>query len=121
MTYGDYIIRFEHKFLHNIFTEKQLHLAEHTASLQNCYEIFSKYIQICVGLIALLNGNRRDDFINDEIEEFVEEEFVGETLQVIKNTINKTEIKNALAQSREEVYKFNLKVYAFVYDKIAFL
>lgn len=92
MTYGDYIIRFEHKFLRNIFTEKELHLAEHTASLQNYYEIFSKYIQICVGLIASLNGNRRDDFINNEIEEFVEEEFVGETLQVIKNTINKTEM-----------------------------
>ena len=90
------------------------------ANLQNYYKIFNKYIQICVGLLALLNGNRRDNFINKETEEFVEEEFTDETLQEIKNTINKTEIKSALTQSCRLVYKFNLKVYAFLYDKIVF-
>ena len=67
-----------------------------------------------------MNGNRRDNFINKETEEFVEEEFTDETLQEIKNTINKTEIKYALTQSCGLVYKFNLKVYAFVYGKIVF-
>ena len=67
-----------------------------------------------------MNGNRRDNFINKETEEFVEEEFTDETLQEIKNTINKTEIKSALTQSCRLVYKFNLKVYAFLYDKIVF-
>ena len=89
--------------------------------MQNYYEIFKKYIQICVVLLAVLNSNRRDNFINDEVEKFVEEEFADETLQEIKNTINNIEIKNALTQSRREVYKFNLKVYTFVYDKIIFL
>ena len=51
----------------------------------------------------------------------MEEEFSDETILEMKNTIQKTEIKNALSQSRGEVYKFNLKVYAFVYDKIIFL
>ena len=68
-----------------------------------------------------MNSNGRNNFINDEVEEFVEEEFADETIQEIKNTIYKTEIKNALSQNRGEVYKFNLKVYAFVYDKIMFL
>ena len=68
-----------------------------------------------------MNSNRTDNFINNETEEFVEEEFVDETMHEIKNTINKTEIKNAPAQSHGEVYKFNLKVYAFLYDKIIFL
>ena len=65
MTYGDFIIRFEHKFFRNIFTEEQLQSAEHTANLQNYYEIFNKYIQICVGLLASLNSNHRDNFINE--------------------------------------------------------
>ena len=121
MTYGDFVIRFEHTFLRNIYSEEQLRSAEHTKNLQNYYDIFQKYIQICVGLLALLNSNRRDNFISDEVEEFVEEEFADETMQEIKNTINKTEIKNALSQSRGEAYKFNLKVYTFVYDKIIFL
>ena len=67
-----------------------------------------------------MNGNRRDNFINDETEEFVEEEFTDKTLQENKNTINKMEIKNAFTQSRGLVYKFNLKVYALVYGKIVF-
>ena len=112
MTYGDFVIRFEHTFLRNIYSEEQLRSAEHTKNLQNYYDIFQKYIQICVGLLALLNSNRRDNFISDEVEEFVEEEFADEAIQEIKNTINKTEIKNALSQSRGEAYKFNLKVYA---------
>ena len=121
MTYGDFIIRFEDTFLRNIYSEEQLLSAEHTKTLQNYYDIFQKYIQICVGLLALLNSNQRTNFINDEIEEFMDEEFPDEKIQEIKNTINKTEIKNALSQSHGEVYKFNLKVYAFVYDKIIFL
>ena len=44
----------------------------------------------------------------------MEEEFADETIHKIKNTMQKTEIKNALSQSRGEVLKFNLKVYAFV-------
>ena len=121
MTCGDFVIRFEHTFLRNIFSEEQLSLAEQIKTLQNYYELFQKYIQICVGLLALLNSNQREHFINDEVEDFVEEEFADETIREIKNTIQKTEIKNALSQSRGEIYKFNLKVYAFVYDKIIFL
>ena len=50
----------------------------------------------------------------------MEEKFADETICEIKNIIQKTEIKNALSQSRGKVYKFSLKVYAFVYDKIIF-
>ena len=121
MTYGDFVIHFEHTFLRNIFSEEQLCSAEQIKTLQNYYEFFQSYIQICVGLLALLNSNQRENFINDEVEDFVEEEFADETIRETKNTIQKTEIKNALSQSRGEVYKFNLKVYAFVYDKIIFL
>ena len=68
-----------------------------------------------------MNNNRKDNFINEETKEFVEEEFVDETLHEIKSTINKTQVKNVLTQSHGAVYKFNLKVYAFVHDKIVFL
>ena len=49
-------------------------------------------------------------------ESFIQERFPDEAITEIKNTIQKTEIKNALSQSRGQVYKFNLKIYAFVYD-----
>ena len=49
-------------------------------------------------------------------ESFIQERFPDEAIPEIKNTIQKTEIKNALSQSRGQVYKFNLKICAFVYD-----
>ena len=121
MTYGDFVIRFEHIFLRNTFSEEQLCSAKQMKTLPNYYEFFQKCIQICAGLLALLNSNQRESFINDKVDDFVEEEFSDETIREIKNTIQKTEIKNASSQSHGEVYKFNLKVYAFVYDKIIFL
>ena len=35
MTYGDFVIRFEHTFLRNIFSEEQLCSAEQIKTLQN--------------------------------------------------------------------------------------
>ena len=121
MTYGDFVICFEHTFLGNIFSKEQLCSAEQIKTLEKYYEFFQKYIQICVGLLALLNSNQKENFINNEVENFIEEEFADDEICEIKNTIQKTEIKNVLSQSRGEVYKCNLKVYAFVYDKIIFL
>ena len=121
ITYGDSVIRFEHTFLRNIFSEQELCSADQIKTLKNYYEFFQRYIQICVGLLALLNSNLRDNFISDEVENFVEEEFADDTIHEIKNTIQKIEIKNALSQSRGEVYKFNLTVYASVYNKTIFL
>ena len=43
---------------------------------------------------------------------------MGEELVEIKNVINKTEIKNLLSNMYKNVPKFNLKVYAYVYDEL---
>ena len=58
---------------------------------------------------------QRNNFINFSTEEFVEDILAGEDFDEIKNTINKTEIKNLNVFN---VPKFNLKVYAFVYDEL---
>ena len=109
MTFADFIIRYEHKFLRNIYTAEQISQSDHIANLKNYYEVFKEYIQTCIGLLASLNSYDRHNFINDATEEFVEERFPDKTLREIKSTINKTEIKNALIQSCGSVFKFNLK------------
>ena len=53
--------------------------------------------------------------MNLSTEEFVEDMFPGEDIGKIKNTINKTEIKNLNVFN---LPKFNLKVYAYVYDEL---
>ena len=117
-TYGDYVVRFEYKFLRNIFEESDL--VGQMKNLKEYYDFFKHYIDVCIGFLAFLNGNQRY-LVHDAVEEFVENEFSDMTIHEIKNSIQKTDIKNALGQSRGEVHKFNLKVYAFVYDTLSFL
>ena len=118
MTFGDFIIRYEHKFLRNIYTTEEIQKSGHIKNLQCYYEIFQEYIQICTGLLALLNSFDRHDYINSATEEFVENQFAGDDINDIKNTINQTEIKNILSMTKGNVSKFNLKVYAYVYDEL---
>ena len=119
MTFGDFMIRYEHKFLRNIYTVEQLQQSEHIKTLKNYYYIFEKYIQICIGLLALLNSCNRNHFLNDSSEDFVEEKFQEGDVREIKNTINKTEIKNVIRKSGN-INKFNLKVYAYIYNELLF-
>ena len=88
MTFVNFMIRYEHKFLRNIYTVEELQRSEHIQSLKNYYQIFEKYIQICIGLLALLNSCNRHDFLNDSTEDFVEENFQDDHVREIKNTIN---------------------------------
>ena len=117
MSFGDFVIRYEHEFLRNIYTEKQIKDdSHHVKDLESYYEIFEEYILICTGLLALLNNFNRHDFMNTATEGFVEDKFSGEEISEIKYAINKTEIKNELSTTHRNVPKFNLKVY--VYDKL---
>ena len=118
MTFGDFIIRYEHKFLRNVYTTEQIEQSDNIKNLESFYEIFKDYIMICIGLITLLNNSNRHNFINLATEEFVEERFAGDDIRDIKNTINQTEIKNALLMIRGNVFKFNFKIYAYIYEQL---
>ena len=64
MSFGDFVIRYEHKFLRNICTEKQINDSEHVKDLESYYDIFNNYIEICIGMLALLNSANRHNSIN---------------------------------------------------------
>ena len=120
ISFGNFVIRCEHKLLRNIYTEEQIKGSHHVKDLKSYYEIFEEYILICIGLLALLDSFNRNDFINSVTEKFVEDKFAGDKINEIKNTINKTEIKNALPTMHGNVPKFNLKIYAYVYDELVY-
>ena len=69
-------------------------------------------------LLALSNNFNRNDFINYAVEKFVNDNFYGDEIIEIKNTIAQAEIKNAVSTSFGKVLKFNLKIYAYVYDNL---
>ena len=84
VTFVDFMIRFEHKFLRNVYTTEKIEQSDHIKNLESYYEIFKDYIMICTGLIALLNNFNRHNFINLATKEFVEERFAGDDIRDIK-------------------------------------
>ena len=80
MSFGDFIIRYEHKFLRNIYTDQQIKDSDHLKDLESYYKIFEEYISICIGLLALLNNFNKNDFINLATEQFVEDKFAGDEI-----------------------------------------
>ena len=73
MSFGDFVIRYEHEFLRNIYKNEQIEECHHIKNLESCYEFFEEYIGICIGLLAFLNNFNRNDFINSTKEKFVED------------------------------------------------
>ena len=57
----------------------------------------------------MFNNYNKDDEINTEVSEFIEETYAYDSTDELKNCIMQTEIKNALKNA-------NLKIYAFVYN-----
>ena len=58
ITFGDFIIWYEHKFLSNIEESvKQIEESDHMKNLES-------HIMTCIGLLALLNNFNRHDFSN---------------------------------------------------------
>ena len=116
LSYGDFVIWFEQKFIRNIFANEQLQESDDLNCLENYYKAYQKFISISIGLLSLFNNYHRIDELNNETSEFIEESFPNDTINELKNRMMQTEIKNALKTSFGRVPKFNLKIYAFVYD-----
>ena len=54
MSYGDFIIKKEHKFLRNIFSKEELMSSNAIKNLQSFHENFSKFLQVVVYLQIVL-------------------------------------------------------------------
>ena len=120
MTYGDFVIRFKHKFIRNIYMREHIKESHHLETLENYYEIYQKFFSILIGLLSIFNNYNKNDEINVEVSHFIEENFADDSIDELKNRVMQTEIKNALQPSAGRVPKFNLNVYTFVYDMLVY-
>ena len=116
ITFGYFIIRFKHKFVRNIYTYEQIKDSHHLETLEKYYKIYQKFVAISIGFLSIFNNYNKNDIINTEVSEFIEENYVDDSIDELKNRIMQTEIKNTLKSSYGKVPKFNLKIYAFVYN-----
>ena len=80
LTYGDFIIRFEHKFIRNIYLINQINESHHLETLENYYEIYQKFASILIGLLSMFNNYNKNDEINTEVSDFFEENYANDTI-----------------------------------------
>ena len=107
MAYDDFIIRYEHKFIRNIYTLEQIKESHHLKTIENYYEIYQKFFSLSIGLLSMFNNYNQNDNIDSEVSEFIEENFADDSIDELKNRIMQTEIKNALSSSAVRVPKFS--------------
>ena len=90
MSYGDFIIRYEYKFLRNIYSQKQLEWSEDLVRLDAFNEVFEKFIHFSIEMISLLSEytqtNMRD--ISTEVSNFLELNFADCDVHAIKKSYN---------------------------------
>ena len=110
MTYGDFVIRFDHKFIRNIYRNEQIKQSVDLESLENCYKTYQKFIAISIGLLSMFNNYNKNDEVKNETSEFIEESFSNDISDELKNRIMQTKNKNALKSSYHKVPKFNLNL-----------
>ena len=55
-SYGDFFIRYKHKFLRNIYPYSEIAELPQICTLQRYYAVYQKFIKICISLFALLGG-----------------------------------------------------------------
>ena len=119
MCYGDFIIRYEYKFLKNIFSQDELETSAQLKSLAAYYEAFEEYIHFCVEVLRVVTGyNIRFRDLSTEVAQFLEDNFNDCDMSFIKEQILETEIKNIEKTSKKSVPKVYLKVYAYLYDEL---
>ena len=97
MSYGNFFIRYEHKFLGNIYSKEQIESSPQIKTLKEYYKIFQKFIKICVSfqsvLISHVNFDDSDD--NDhELKDFLQNNCAGYNLDELQNDIENIKIKN---------------------------
>ena len=109
------------KFLRNLYSKEQLNSSPEIKILKEYYKTFQKFIKICISLQSVLvsHVNFDDSENNDhELKEFLQNNCASYNLDDLRNEIENMEIKNIVKNTSYKIPRFNLKLYAFVYDKL---
>ena len=96
MKYAYFYIRFEHKFLRNIYSKEELESSDQWKTLENYYKVFDKFLTIVILLESVINNYLTFDGVTDEeLIKFLNEKCSDiESFEDLTEMINKTEIKH---------------------------
>ena len=117
MSYGDFVIKKEHMFLRNIFGKEELLKSPAIATFESYHKHFFNFLQIAVFLEEAIKSSLHfADCSYPILIEFLEQHFSEfDFFEDVKGEIETIEVKG---YANSKIPKFNLKLYALVYDKI---
>ena len=117
MSYGDFIIKKEHMFLRNIFSKEELLKSSSINTFESFHKHFIEFLEIVVFLEEAINSSLQfSDCSYPNLIRFIDKHFNEfDSFQQIKRDIETVEIKGYV---NSKISKFNLQLYAFVYDKV---
>ena len=116
-----FFIRFEHKFLRNIYSDEEIKQSPQICTLEKYYETYQNFVKISISLFSIFGSNiNQDEGQSDlDLKDFLQEQYPEIDLEKLKSKIDDVEIKNIVKKNNgNKIPKFNLKLYAFVYDTI---
>ena len=114
MSYDDFIIFKEHKFLGNIFSNEELPKTDALEDLKTFHKQFVRLLRIAVFLLNAFKINEElDEYFDDDLLNFCRNNCADcSNFGEIKELISDVKIKN---KSNMKISKFMLQTYAFVY------
>ena len=117
MSYGDFFVEKEHKFLRNNFSKEELTSSDAIKNIKSFHEHLSKFLQIVVYLQQSINTMK--DFSECFYGELIDfcNEFCDDCVDFteLKDEISDVQIKS---KQKAKISKFTLQLYAFVYQKM---
>ena len=117
MSYSDFIILKEHKFLRNIFSEEDLLKTKSLRNIEQYHFASQKFLTISIFLEDSLNTlTEFHECCNDELIKFWVEKCEGcDDFNEMKEAIEDITIKT---KQGSKISKFVLQIYVFVYQRI---
>ena len=99
MSSADFFIRYEHKFLRNIYSDSKIAESPEMCTLQNYYVVYQKIIKICISLLVLLGGlhlTKDEDQFDIDLKDIFQEKYSKTDLEELRSKNNNAEIKNII-------------------------
>ena len=117
MTYGDFTIKKEHKFLRNVFDKETLEKSPALCNFKSFHRHFIKFLEAAVFMQrAIETSLHLSDCSFPCLIEFIEEHLPDfESFEQVKSEIGNVEVKG---YTKTKIPKFTLQLYAFVYQKV---
>ena len=117
MSYGDFIIEKEHKFLRNIFSKEEIESSVAIKNIESFHEHFCKFLQTIIFAQQCINSMKEfSECFYDELTDCCNE-YCKDCVDFIelKEKISDIEVKS---KQKSKIPKFTLQLYAFVYQKL---